>query len=67
MKKEKVLRSESRMTEMVDLIGPKGRVCKTYCLGFPTHFILSLETRYFNKQCGSELFLKNLFTDVAKF
>ena len=28
MKREKVLRSESRMVEMVDLIGPKGRVCQ---------------------------------------
>ena len=27
MKREKVLRSEGRMVEMVDLIGPKGRVC----------------------------------------
>ena len=26
MKKEKVLRSESKLAEMVDLIGPKGRV-----------------------------------------
>ena len=26
IKKEKVLRSESKLAEMVDLIGPKGRV-----------------------------------------
>ena len=29
IKKEKVLRSESKLAEMVDLIGPKGRVGRT--------------------------------------